>query len=359
MFKLKESGALIGQSPKIGIIQRSGFANGLYGAGARVFLDRCLEHHGFKISRVVGVSAQSFSVTLQSIGLLEEIAQAWLDLAKEDIYSFDKWGLLLNPIKFLRKWPAILDNTPLRNYVENQIKGHEDEIFSDKAIPFDIIATDISADKNYCHFFSNTPENKNIILDICMASATLVPWFKPVMLNIGGKRLLLADGAFSNDMPISRLIEYDCNVIFVVDYYGGVPGFNHEGEPPWHESTSRSLQVVVDDNSRLRMEATERMNREVEEFNKTEARLGSYNFPTKVLREMRQNLNIANEKVEIVHIQNPTKPNHIGFTEFNNKTKVSLVARGYYHAAQKMQELGFDIEPVLNMPFRKKLEFPI
>src|SRR3989344_5861146 len=247
----KDPVSVLSVNSSIGIIQRSGFANGFFGAGARLFLDRILEYHGLKISRVVGVSAQSFSVALQSIGLLEEIVQAWLDLTTKDIYHFDKWGLLLNPIKFLKKWPSILDSTPLRNYVAGKISGHEDEIFSDKAIPFDIITTNISANEDHCIFFDNSPDNKKIILDICMASATLVPWFRPLVLNYEGKKILLADGAFSNDMPIKRLTEFGCDTIFIVDYYGGAPGFEYNDKPPWHESTSRSLQVAVEEHSRL------------------------------------------------------------------------------------------------------------
>lgn len=319
---------------RVGIIKRSGFANLGFGTGAMRVLLECLKHHNVEVIKLMGCSAGSFLLPLEAIGLFEESLEAWLNLTPDKIAKLRKLSLIRHPFKR----PSILDSGPLREYANKLLEPNLDLIFSNTAIPFEIITTDLKTGDGV--YFGNTRENKNILLDICMASAALVPLLPPVQIN----GLSLVDGAFSDDMPIKRLVDSGCDLIFVVDVYSGIPEFSVPfKELAWPDLILRTSQISIDQHSRLRLDANQRINQEIGFFNNVRG----IDAAAQILNSFNEYLKIEQySECKIVFVRGETPIERIGFHEFQTIDQTNLVEIGYWAAKTALKKLNLDFDGV-------------
>ena len=286
----------------VGIFLKSGFGNLGLGSGSLPALIKCLDAHDIPITKIIGSSAGSFAVPLLASRQFSDASEAWLGLAPSNVSKF-------HPIKTMRHpfaRPSLFDSGPLERYIAPYFSRHLDKIFSPSTIPFEIITTDLKTGETI--FFLNSPENKSSLLNICMASAAIVPFFEP--RNVNGR--ILIDGAFSNDMPIKRFIDSGCDVVFVVDIYRGHPPLFVDGDPKelnWPGLLTRSTQINIHQHTQLRL-----------------------------------GLALAEQaKCKIVFVYPEIELHHVLFLDFfDQEMKEMLTEIGYWSAKKTLKELGLD-----------------
>ncbi len=313
-FLTKRGLAMIPIGPKtnIGVIKRSGFANGLFGIGAYRVIYECLKYHKLKIKKAIAISSSSFSIMLESIEKFDEILHVWLKLTTKDIYEIPYVQALRHPLKR----PSIFSSEPLRRYVTRFIKPHLDEIFSERALPFEIVTTDLDTG-NAIYFSNQDIKNKPRAVDICMASAALIPFFPPVIIEKDGKEFLLADGAPSNDMPIKRLLDVGCELIFIIDVFGGELNFSTDRSSlAWPDLLTRATQISISQHSDLRLNLGEMMNS---------------SSPAKFIP---------------IWIKPEIPLEHINFRCFDQDIKDNLVEAGYWAAKVAVRKLHLDCNSI-------------
>ncbi len=308
---------------KVGIFLKSGFGNLGFGSGALKVLIACLGHHNIEIVKLIGCSAGSFAIPSFAIRRPDRVSAAWFNLKPSDVSRFK----FQHPFHGL----SILNPASLEKYTKQFIEPDLDLIFSEKAIPFEIITTDLKTGNGV--YFQNTLENKSRLIDICMASAGIVPFFPPRTID----NLILVDGAFSDDLPLKRFMEAGCDIVFVVDLYDGLPAFdNNPKKAIWPEFLLRMMQINTNQHSRLRLDLSERINKELE-----------------VVREQKLSIGVVNKlclnglvqcNVQFVIPAIPIR--HISFRDFTEVEKWALPAIGYWAAKTTVKKLGIDYEGV-------------
>ncbi|HEY4507080.1 MAG TPA: patatin-like phospholipase family protein [Candidatus Paceibacterota bacterium] len=290
---------------KAGIFLRSGFGNLGLGSGAVPVLIKSLDAHNIPITRIIGSSAGSFAVPLFSARAFSDVSESWMGLTPKNISKFHPIQTISHPFKR----SSLLDSEPLKRYMTKYFNRNLDDIFSPSTIPFEIITTDLKTGETV--FFQNSLDNKNRLLDICMASAAIVPFFEPK--KIDGQ--VLVDGAFSNDMAIQRLVDSGCDLIFVIDAYRGYPPVFSENDPKesnWPGFLSRVTLINIYHHSRLRLESA---------------------------LEKRGNC-------KIVFIRPETDLPYILFLDFDEEIKKMLTQIGYWSAKKALHELGLDLNNI-------------
>lgn len=310
----------------VGIFLKSGFGNLGFGVGALKVLISCLDHHKIKITKLIGSSAGSFAIPSFAIRRFEDVHKAWFNLQSEKVSNL-VWQ---HPFR----GTSILSPAKLKKYVKSYIETNTDEIFSPKAIPFEIITTNLVTGDGV--YFANIPANKHQLLEICMASAAIVPFFPPVTL-VKVDDLILVDGGFSDDLPIKRFVDAGCDMVFVVDLYNGLPSFDaHPKKRIWPEFLMRTIQISLAQHSRLRLDLSNKINRELEVLERR-----------KIDGGIRSELGIDGFSRCVVKFVNPVIPmNHISFRRFDKDDKQKLPEIGYWAAKTVMQKLGLDFDGV-------------
>ncbi len=330
---------------RIGVIKSGGIANGPFGAGAYRVLSECLKQHGMEISKVVANSAQTFSILLESVGRFDEIIKIWSELTVDDVFKLHYWGKPLNPLAR----DAILDSNPLRRNVEIWSRDYLDEIVSDRATPFEIVVTDLKTGKSI--YYPNKPEYKAHLVDICMASAGLIPFLKPTVVEIAGKKMILGDGGFTDNMPLRRLLDDGCDLIFIVDAYGGDVGAYDPEELNWPDLLTRVFGIVVNRNSRLSLALNNQKSAVASALDHMESRLvgcyGSGSEATKIIEEARRTLDVhGSKKFKLVRIKCIQKFNTFGLKDINPDNMETLIELGYWSAKLAMYRLGLNSDKV-------------
>lgn len=310
----------------VGIYLKSGFGNLGFSAGAVPTLMKCLDAHKIKIVKIIGCSASSFIVPLLSIRKYNDILTAWFNLTPDDVSKFHFWDTLLHKIF---QEAALLDFKPLRRYASGFLNSYLDEVFSNQAIPFEIIATDLMTGEGV--YFPNSPENKTNLLEICMSSAAIVPFAEFIKIE---DRILI-DGGFSDDLPIRRLAESGCDTVFVFDLYNGIPALNKrdKGEFFWPALLMRGIQITIAQHSRLRYELGEKINSELS-FARQWSGIGDHD------QSMRQALGLdffSSCSIKTVSAEIPIF--HITFRHFDGFTQQVLPEIGYYAAKTALNHI--------------------
>jgi len=307
---------------RVGIYLKSGFANLGFGTGAIPVIIKCLDQQNIPIAKIIGCSAGSFAVPVMAVREYADVLTAWLNIEPPNISHLHVWQTLRH---FFSR-PSLLDSSPLFKYARNFIEPHLDVACSSEAIPFEIITTDARTGDGV--YFANTPENKDKLVEVCMRSAGIIPFFG--IGNIGGVDLI--DGGFSDDMPIKRFVDSGCNTVFVIDLYNGLPAFN-ENDPKercWPAMLMRATQISIQQHSRLRLDLNARINEEIEALEN-----GGTNITAK------SKLRISDySKCQVIFITAGYPIYHISFREFDDFTKKILVMLGYLSADKALRNLG-------------------
>lgn len=298
---------------KVGIFLRSGFANLGFGAGAMEVVIGCLKHHGIEVVKLMGSSGGSFSIPMHALGEYSAVRYSWLGLRPDKIATINWRGLIKHPLVC----SSILNPGPLYEYARQSLSPYIDRAYSDEAIPFEIITTDLETGEAV--YWDNNPDNKKFAVEICMASAAIVPFLLPRIIN----SLLLADGAYSDDMPIKRLVQSGCDAIFVLDVYNNLPTYLTRREDLfWPNLLERAIQVSVAQQSRLRLSLNERINNEI---------LEGISYRGE-----------SHRQCQIIHVIPEIPIEHIGFRKFTQAKQQALVELGYWSAKVAMNHLGLD-----------------
>lgn len=312
---------------RVGIYLKSGFGNLGFGTGALPVLIKCLDDYKISIGKIIGCSAGSFAVPAAAIRKFNNLLNAWLNISPPDISKLHRWQTIRHPFRR----PSLLDSSPLKKYTSTFIEPDLDLICSSRAIPFEIITTDIKTGHGV--YFLNTPENKNILLDVCMASAGIVPFFAPRMVG----DLVLIDGAFTDDLPITRFATDGCDVVFVIDLYDGIPLFNKEfARLNWPDALLRSMHISIAQHSRLRLDFGKLINNILEVFEKVD-----------FSEETKRKLGIEGySKCKIVPVTAEIPIDHVGFRDFDDCIKQQLLEAGYWAAKTTMKKMGLDSDNI-------------
>ncbi|MEX1063790.1 MAG: patatin-like phospholipase family protein [Candidatus Paceibacterota bacterium] len=330
---------------KIGVIKSGGVVNGSFGVGAYRVLSKCLEQHGLKVSKVIANSAQAFSVLLESVGKFNEISQIWLELTADQVFKFHYWDTPLNPLRR----GAILDSSPLRKNVGIWSEGYLDQIVSDQATPFEIIATNFKTGEPM--YLPNQPKYRDRLVDISMASAGLIPFLGPTVVEICGEQLILGDGAFSDDMPLKRLVDEGCDLIFVIDAYGGDVSFYDLESLSWPDLLTRGFEIMSNHNSRRSIGLNEQRNATIAVLDhlRTELikRYGPDSDAANMAREAKGILGLHGmQRFKLVWIKSVKRFRNIGLRDINPENMKNAMELGYWSAKLAMHNLGLDSDKV-------------
>lgn len=149
---------------RVGLHLPGKFSNLTFALGASKVLFDVFRTAGIEIVNIVVNSTNAFTGLLLCVGDFSTLTNACLNIKSENISKIPWRKVFIHPFKR----PSLLDNEPLKNYVEPLIDL--DSIFNDRAIPLDIITADMMSG-DYVLFTNKNPAHKDIFFDAIFSSS--------------------------------------------------------------------------------------------------------------------------------------------------------------------------------------------
>ncbi|MCU1353597.1 MAG: Patatin [Acidimicrobiales bacterium] len=134
-----------------------------------------------------------------SLAMVGRLQDLWQNIAEEDVMPA---GLLPATMQLARRGLSMHDNHNLRRVIEEILTTRT---FEELTVPFQCVAADLL--EGHETWFS-----QGALIDPILASAALPAVYPPVEIN--GVRYL--DGAIVNDVPVSRAVELEADIIYVL-----------------------------------------------------------------------------------------------------------------------------------------------
>lgn len=155
---------------------------------------------------------------------VERLAQAWRDLAADDVLVPRKRDQLRNVVRLA---PSLISHEPLRRWLADHLAADR---FADLAIRFECVAASIERASET--WFSDGP-----LIPPLLASSAIPGIFPPV--EIDGEHFY--DGGLVNSVPINRAIELGAGTIYVLQ----VGRIEQRLEVPtrWYEAGLTALEI--------------------------------------------------------------------------------------------------------------------
>ena len=181
---------------RIGLGLGGGGGRGSYHAGVVKWLD---EHNDrFEIVAVTGTSVGALNGALIASGNIPKLIELWLNVSHSNSF-FPNYkpfgipqGLMFEKSLFSNRWlkKALKENINLDSFINSEID-------------FGAVYVDLNSSDRQTKMVTNKEQDKDILLDGILASATLFPAFPPVKL----RDATAVDGGFRNPLPIKEVLE--------------------------------------------------------------------------------------------------------------------------------------------------------
>lgn len=216
---------------KIGLVLAGGGAKGAYEAGVFKTLWELELIDNIKV--ISGTSIGSVNALLLAMENKKIIRDSWNNLSYSRFINFQEKTRNISATQFVDKLKNINKPSGIIEQVRNNdlgilsqdgVKKFIEEYIDFKVIkesPKDIFACAYNIDKGKAEYFKLKDYNEREMLDIVLASCAIPFMFLPI--NIRGSRY--ADGGIASpeypnsnvdNVPLTPLIDYDCDLIIVV-----------------------------------------------------------------------------------------------------------------------------------------------